>query len=80
MGDRARKAGPRRLPVGTRVRYRLPAGGIDAEVIEDRGFILQGGGQVVRIRAVGDTDFPSEFDTPVRLLDVIEPPGRGRAA
>jgi hypothetical protein len=75
----SKKPRPERLRVGTRVRYRYPAATLEAEVIEDRGFILQGGEQVVRIRAVEETDFPTEFDTPVRLLEVVHPPSE-RAA
>lgn len=74
MSRSSRKARKQRLRVGTRVRYRFPAATFEAEVIEDRGFILQGDEQVVRIRAVEETDFPTEFDTPVRLLEVVDSP------
>lgn len=76
----SRKSAPERVRVGTRVRYRLPAGVLEAEVIEDRGFIRQGGEQVVRIRTIDEPDFPDEFDTPVRLLDVVDPPDDELAA
>lgn len=79
MSRSSKKPRPERLRVGMRVRYRYPAATLEAEVIEDRGFILQGGEQVVRIRAVEETDFPTEFDTPVRLLEVVHPPSE-RAA
>jgi hypothetical protein len=71
---------PQRVRVGTRVRYHFPMAWMDAEVIEDRGFVLGDDGQVVRIRAVEETDFPSEFDVPVRMLEILGPPGEGRAA
>jgi hypothetical protein len=76
----SKKSRPERLRVGTRVRYRFPAATLEAEVIEDRGFILQGDQQVVRIRAVEETDFPKEFDTPVRLLEVVDSSGEQQAA
>jgi hypothetical protein len=75
-----RMARPQRLRVGTRVRYRFPAAVLEAEVIEDRGFALSNDEQVVRIRATEETDFPAEFDVPVHLLEVLDPPatnGRG---
>jgi hypothetical protein len=80
VSKNGRKPRPQRLRVGTRVRYRYPAAVLEAEVIEDRGFILRDGEQVVRIRAVGETDFPKEFDTPVHLLEVVDAPGEERAA
>jgi hypothetical protein len=71
MSSKPRKSRPQRLRVGTRVRYRLPGSFLEAVVIEDRGLILRGGEQVVRIRTIDEPDFPDEFDTPVRLLDVV---------
>lgn len=53
---------------------------MDAEVIEDRGFVLADDEQVVRIRAIAETDFPSEFDVPVHMLEILSPPAEGRAA
>lgn len=72
MTGRGAKSGRQRLPVGARVRYRLPGGFLNAVVIEDRGLILRGNEQVVRIRTIDEPDFPDEFDTPVRLLDIVE--------
>jgi hypothetical protein len=71
MSTRSGKSRPHRLRVGTRVHYLLPAGFLDAVVIEDRGFI-RNGEQVVRIRTIDEPDFPDEFDTPVRLLEVVD--------
>ncbi|HEV3050097.1 MAG TPA: hypothetical protein VGX50_07305, partial [Longimicrobium sp.] len=71
MSTKAGKSRPPRLQVGTHVRYRLPGSFLNAVVIEDRGFIRRGE-QVVRIRTINEPDFPDEFDTPVRFLDVIE--------
>lgn len=72
MSSRVRKSRPQRLRVGTRVRYLLPAGFLNAVVIEDRGLILRDDQQVVRIRTIDEPDFPDEFDTPVRLLEVVD--------
>lgn len=72
MSSKPGKSRPQRLRVGTRVRYRLPGSFLEAVVIEDRGFIRRGE-QVVRIRTINEPDFPDEFDTPVRLLDVVDP-------
>ncbi|WP_420128486.1 hypothetical protein [Longimicrobium sp.] len=72
MSSNPRKSRPQKLRVGTRVRYRLPGSFLEAVVIEDRGFIRRGE-QVVRVRTINEPDFPDEFDTPVRLLDVVEP-------
>lgn len=74
------KVRPERLRVGARVRYRLPGSFLNAIVVEDRGFIRQGGQQVVRIRTIDEPDFPDEFDTPVRLLDVVDSPDDELAA
>lgn len=73
MSTQPSKARPQRLRVGARVRYRLPGSFLEAVVIEDRGLILRGNQQVVRIRTINEPDFPEEFDTPVRLLDVVDP-------
>lgn len=74
MSSRPRKSRPQRLRVGTRVRYLLPAGFLNAVVIEDRGLILRGDEQVVRVRTIDEPDFPDEFDTPVSLLEVVDSP------
>jgi hypothetical protein len=80
MSTKSGKSRPQRLRVGARVRYRLPGSFLNAIVIEDRGFIRQGGQQVVRIRTIDEPDFPDEFDTPVRLLDVVDSPDEERTA
>jgi hypothetical protein len=80
MGTRAGKSRPPRLRVGTHVRYRLPGSYLNAVVIEDRGLILRNDEQVVRIRTINEPDFPDEFDTPVRLLDVVDSPDDELAA
>lgn len=74
MSSRPGKSRPQRLRVGTRVRYLLPAGFLNAVVIEDRGLILRGDEQVVRVRTIDEPDFPDEFDTPVSLLELVDSP------
>jgi hypothetical protein len=63
--------GARRLRVGDRVLVRWPASVMEAEVVADRGLILSGDRQVVRIRSVEETDLPSEFDVPVEYLEPL---------
>ena len=80
MSSRSGKPRPPRLRVGTRVRYLLPGSYLNAVVIEDRGLILRDDEQVVRVRTINEPDFPDEFDTPVRLLEVVDSPDDERAA
>ncbi len=80
MGNRSGKSRPQRLRVGARVRYLLPGSFLNAVVIEDRGLILRGDEQVVRIRTIDEPDFPDEFDTPVRLLETVDSPDDELAA
>ncbi len=65
-----------RLPVNTRVRVRFPYGSIEARVTEDRGWILQGDSQLVRVRAVDETYYLNEFDIPADFLEVLPPEPR----
>lgn len=60
-----------RLRIGDRVLVRWPSSVMEAEVIADRGAILSGERQVVRIRAVEETDLPSEFDVPAEYLEPL---------
>jgi hypothetical protein len=62
------------LRLGERVLIRWPGTVLEAEVIADRGFILTDGGQVVRIRAVAETDLPSEYDIPAEYLERVAEP------
>jgi hypothetical protein len=81
MGRKKEK--PLTLPVGTIVRVQWPASTMDAEVIEDRGYLGRGGRQIVRVRALEETDLPSDFEVPseeVEVLSLPEPKTRRRAA
>jgi hypothetical protein len=72
---RARTDEVQRLRIGDRVLVRWPGTAMEAEVIADRGLILSGDRQVVRIRAVEETDLPNEFDVPAEYLEpMTEPP------
>lgn len=61
----------KQLAVDTRVLVRFPHGTIEARVIEDRGLILQGDSQVVRVRAVDETYYLNEFDIPADFLEEL---------
>jgi hypothetical protein len=63
-----------RLRLGDRVLVRWPGTVMEAEVIADRGLILSGDRQVVRIRAVAETDLPSEYDIPAEYLERVAEP------
>lgn len=71
---------PRGVPLGTRVRVHFPGAVLDAEVVEDRGFIGIGGRQIVVVRVLGETYFPREMEFPVAELEIVSPPGREQAA
>lgn len=65
---------PRGIPLGTRVRVRFPGAVLDAEVVEDRGFIGLGGRQIVVVRVLGPTYFPREMELPVAELEIVSVP------
>jgi hypothetical protein len=67
---------PRGVPLGTRVRVRFPGAVLDAEVVEDRGFIGLGGRQIVVVRVLGPTYFPREMELPVAELEIVSEPGQ----
>jgi hypothetical protein len=67
------------VPLGTRVRIHVPGAKLDAEVVEDRGFIGIGGRQLVVVRTLEDTYFPREMEFAVADLEIVGPPGE-RAA
>ncbi len=77
----ARKSSkPRGVPLGTRVRVHFPGAVLDAEVVEDRGFIGVGGRQIVVVRVLGETYFPREMEFPVAELEIVAAPGQDQAA
>ncbi|HEU0055490.1 MAG TPA: hypothetical protein VFQ39_20020 [Longimicrobium sp.] len=62
-----------RLRIGQRVEIPGASGNIPAEVIEDRGPLGVGGGQVVRLRTLDDlAEARREFELPVEFLIVVE--------
>lgn len=71
---------PRGVPLGTRVRVHFPGAVLDAEVVEDRGFIGIGGRQIVVVRVLGETYFPREMEFPVAELEIVSAPGQDQAA
>lgn len=72
MGKKKEK--PLTLPVGTRVLVHWPTSKMEAEVIEDRGYLGKGGRQIVRIRATEETDLPKDFEVPAEELEVVSLP------
>ena len=75
---------PRRK-VGTRVRFLYGAGEVEAEVVEDRGYIGAGRRQIVRVRVFGDWGAADEggeehsFEMPAEdLTPVGQAPDRRR--
>jgi hypothetical protein len=81
MRTRKHKTQPEALPVGARVKVRFPGGVLNAEVVEDRGFLGIGGRQIVRVRAVEETDLPSDFEIPAEDVEVLSLPKKnGRRA
>lgn len=71
---------PGALPLGTRVRVHFPGAVLDAEVVEDRGFIGIGGRQIVVVRVLGETYFPHEMELPAAELEIVSPPARASRA
>lgn len=71
---------PEGLPLGTRVRVHFPGAKLDAEVVEDRGFIGVGGRQLVVVRTMEETCFPREMELAAADLEVLGPPRAERAA
>jgi hypothetical protein len=79
--SRSRKNnGPEGVPLGTRVRIHFPGAELDAEVVEDRGFIGVGGRQLVVVRTLEETYFPREMEFAVADLEILGPPAGVRAA
>jgi hypothetical protein len=70
---------PRGVPLGTRVRVHFPGAVLDAEVVEDRGFIGLGGRQIVVVRTLEQTYFPREMEFPVAELEILSVPGQAAA-
>lgn len=70
----------RGVALGTRVRVHFPGAVLDAEVVEDRGFIGVGGRQIVVVRVLGETYFPREMEFPVAELEIVSAPGQDQAA
>lgn len=70
----------RGVPLGTRVRVHFPGAVLDAEVVEDRGFIGIGGRQIVVVRTLEETYFPREMEFPIAELEIVSVPGQERAA
>jgi hypothetical protein len=70
----------RGVPLGTHVRVHFPGAVLDAEVVEDRGFIGIGGRQIVVVRTLKETYFPREMEFPIAELEIVPEPGRERAA
>jgi len=70
----SRKTKPFTLPVGAHVRVQFPVSTLDMEVIEDRGYLGIGGRQIVRVRALGETDLPSDFEVPSEEVEVLSLP------
>jgi hypothetical protein len=77
---RKKSSKPAGLPLGSRVRVHYPGAVLDAEVVEDRGFIGIGGRQLVVVRVLGETYFPRELELPVAELEIISVPGQENAA
>ncbi|HEX5872424.1 MAG TPA: hypothetical protein VFY65_18470 [Longimicrobium sp.] len=71
---------PRGLPLGSRVRVHFPGAVLDAEVVEDRGFIGLDGRQIVVVRTLEETYFPREMEFPVAELEILSVPGQEQAA
>lgn len=71
---------PAGVPLGTQVRIHFPGATLEAEVVEDRGFIGIGGRQLVVVRTLEETYFPREMEFAVADLEILGPPGNGRAA
>lgn len=78
MSRKIRKA--RGVPLGTRVRVHFPGAVLNAEIVEDRGFIGVGGRQIVVVRVLGETYFPREMEFPVAELEIVSAPGQDQAA
>lgn len=76
---RRKTSKPRGLPLGSRVRVHFPGAVLDAEVVEDRGFIGIGGRQIVVVRTLEETYFPREMEFPVAELEIL-PTAEERAA
>lgn len=70
----------RGVPLGTRVRVHFPGAVLDAEVVEDRGFIGIGGRQIVVVRTLEETYFPREMEFPIAELEIVSPPSHEQAA
>ena len=76
-GRRTRREGA--VHVGDRARFRFVRADYPVEVIEDRGPLGIGGGQIVRVRVLdGSTEEPREFEVPVEELTDIQPGPRRR--
>lgn len=71
---------PRGLPLGSRVRVHFPGAVLEAEVVEDRGFIGIDGRQIVLVRTLEETYFPREMEFPVAELEIVSIPGQEKAA
>lgn len=78
MSRKARK--PRGLPLGSHVRVHFPGAVLDAEVVEDRGFIGLAGRQIVVVRTLEETYFPREMEFPAAELEILSIPGQEQAA
>ena len=68
------------VPLGTRVRIHFPGATLDAEVVDDRGFIGVGGRQLVVVKTLEQTYFPREMELAVADLEILGPPPEERAA
>lgn len=71
---------PAGLPLGSHVRVHFPGAVLEAEVVEDRGFIGIGGRQIVVVRTLEETYFPREMEFPVAELEIVSVPGQEQAA
>ena len=68
------------VKAGTRVRVNFPGASVEATVVEDRGLILDGDVQMVRVRAVEETYYLNEFEIPSCFIEVLprEKPRKSR--
>jgi hypothetical protein len=64
----AKKAGRPTFRVGDRVRVQLGVDFLVGTIIEDRGFILSGGGRLLRVRVMFDRTNPTELEVPEEEL------------
>jgi hypothetical protein len=58
------KTGGPTFRVGDRVWVRLGVERLVGTIIEDRGFILSGGGRLLRVRVMFDRTNPTELEVP----------------